>query len=284
MSSTNQAAWVNEPKATFQVGSAPMYTPGPDEIVVQIRAVAINPMESMIQKLGLFLKEYPAVLGSDGAGEVYAVGTDVKSFQVGDRVMACFDGIPPFPKADYRRNCFQKFAVARASLAAKLPDSVSFIDASVLPLCITSAADGLFSDHGMQLGMPQLSAQEPKGQTVVVWAASSSMGACAIQLLVAAGYEVVAVAGSHNHELCLSIGAKQAFDHKSASVIEDIVKASRDVDIAGIYTCVMAKDAVEKSTELYIRLGKKGNLGAVFPPGGPLPCEVPDGVEFKRSR
>lgn len=261
-----------------------MPTPGPDEIVIQIRAAAVNPMDAFNQKHGFLLEDYPAILGSDGAGEVYAVGSDVKGFNIGDRVTACFDGIPPFPKADYRRSSFQKFAVARASLTAKIPDSISFVDASVLPLCITSAADGLFFDHGMQLALPQVDNPKPNGQTVVVWAASSSIGTCAIQLLVAAGYEVAAVAGARNHDLCRSIGAKHVFDHASATVVEEIVATLKDIDIAGVFTSIMVKEALDKVVEVHLGLGKKGKVGSVFPPGMPLPSEVPEGIEVKRGK
>lgn len=261
-----------------------MPSPGPDEIVIQVRATAINPMDAFNQQHGYFLEDYPAILGSDGAGEVYAIGSDVKGFTIGDRVTACFDGIPPYPKADYRRSSFQKFAVAKASLTAKIPESISFIDASVLPLCITSAADGLFFDHGMQLDLPQLSAPKSNGQIVVVWAASSSIGTCAIQLLVAAGYEVAAVARVHNHDLCRSIGATHVFDHTSASVVEDIVSTFNKADVAGVFTAVMVKEALDKVLEVYIGLGKKGKLGSVFPPGGPLPSEIPEGIEVQRGK
>lgn len=283
---SNQVAWLNSAGTDLQVGDGPMPSPGPDELVIQIRAIAINPMDAYNQKQGFIITDFPAILGSDGAGEVYAVGSSIKDFKAGDRVTACFDGIPPFPKADYRRSSFQKFAVARASLTAKIPGSVSFIDASVLPLTITSAGDGLFAEHGMQLDLPQLSSGSPQsnGQTVIVWAASSSIGTSAIQMLVAAGYEIAAVARSHNHDLLRSIGAKNVFDHTSTTVVKDIVETFKDADVAGVFTSLMAKDALDKAVEVYVGLGKKGNIGSPFPPGMPLPSELPGGVDIRRSR
>jgi NADPH:quinone reductase-like Zn-dependent oxidoreductase len=282
---SNQIAWLDSAGTDLQVGQGPMPTPGPEELVIQIRAIAINPMDAYNQKQGFIITGFPAILGSDGAGEVHAVGSSVKGFTVGDRVTACFDGIPPFPKADYRRSSFQKFAVARASLTAKLPDSVSFVDASVLPLAITSAGDGLFNEHGMQLDLPQVTGPaKPNGKTVIVWAASSSIGTSAIQLLVAAGYDIAAVARAHNHDLLRSIGAKHVFDHTSTTVIEDIVRTFKDANIAGVFTSVMAKDALDKAIEVYVGLGKRGKLGSPFPPGIPAPTELLEGVDLRRSK
>ena len=95
-----------------------MYTPEPDEVVIKIHAVAMNPMEAMVQRFGIILEEFPAILGSDGAGTIHAIGSNVKGFSLGDRVMACFDGVPPFHKAYYRKVSFQNYAVARSNFTA----------------------------------------------------------------------------------------------------------------------------------------------------------------------
>lgn len=281
---SNEAAWISEPRAPLKTGPAELYTPGPDEVVVKIHSVAINPMEAMIQRLGIMLDDFPAILGSDGAGEIHSVGSNVKGLVPGDRVIGCFDGVPPFPKADYRRNSFQRYAVAKAHLTTKLPSAVSFSEGSVLPLCVSSAADALFSDHGMELERPQLG-KSPKrnGKTAVVWGGSSSIGTSAIQLLVSAGYEVVALAGARNHELCRSLGAKHVFDHASPTVIEDLVKALRDTDVEGVFSAIMSKEAMEKTIELYVKLGSKGKIGSMMPPGFSSPCEIPSGVDVRRG-
>lgn len=61
----NKAAWLTEAKQKpLKVDHAPMPTPGPDEVVIKNKAVAVNPVDWKIQDSGLFIKEYPNVLGS----------------------------------------------------------------------------------------------------------------------------------------------------------------------------------------------------------------------------
>ena len=64
-------------------------TPGPGELLVQIHATALNPVDWKLyaeEYFANFVQEYPAVLGTDSAGVVYAVGEGVTGFSVGDRV------------------------------------------------------------------------------------------------------------------------------------------------------------------------------------------------------
>lgn len=60
--------------------------PGPGEILVRVESTALNPVDWKIQASGYFVSEYPAVLGSDSAGVVVALGEGVTTFAVGDKV------------------------------------------------------------------------------------------------------------------------------------------------------------------------------------------------------
>ncbi len=64
----------------------PIPNPGPGEIRIKILSSSLNPVDWKIQKHGIFLDEFPAILGSDIAGEVEALGQGVKEFSIGDRV------------------------------------------------------------------------------------------------------------------------------------------------------------------------------------------------------
>jgi len=89
MSSSNSAAWITESKGKpLKVDSAPMPEPGPNDVVVKNHAVAINPVDWKIQDSGYFVTKYPNVLGTDVAGEIVQVGSEVKDFKKGDRVLA----------------------------------------------------------------------------------------------------------------------------------------------------------------------------------------------------
>ena len=83
----NQAAWLHEANTPLKVGDAPMPTAGPGEIVVKNAAVAINPLDTHMLDVGVFVQQWPAIFGCDVAGEVFEVGPDVERFKKGDRVI-----------------------------------------------------------------------------------------------------------------------------------------------------------------------------------------------------
>lgn len=89
--SQNQAAWLDAQRLPLRIGEAPVPTPGPDEIVVKNHAVAMNPIDWHMQDMGIFIQEWPFVLGCDVAGEVHDIGSKCTRFKKGDRVVG-YDG------------------------------------------------------------------------------------------------------------------------------------------------------------------------------------------------
>jgi NADPH:quinone reductase-like Zn-dependent oxidoreductase len=174
---------------------------------------------------------YPFVLGCDVAGEVVEVGAGVTRLQVGDRVLGHAVG------SDKARNraaegAFQTYVVLLAHMVSPIPDALSFEAACVLPLGLSTAACGLFQKDFLALKTPSATPQ-PSGETLLVWGGSTSVGANAIQLAVAAGYEVVATASPHNFDFLRRLGAASAFDYRSKTVVADIVAALRGRRLAG---------------------------------------------------
>jgi NADPH:quinone reductase-like Zn-dependent oxidoreductase len=131
----NTALWIRAKRGPLTVGPAPYTAPRADEIVVRVRAVAVNPMDRLQQTMGDIFTPwtpYPFVVGSDVAGEVVEVGSGVTQQQVGDRVVGYAAG------SDKQRNraaegAFQDYAVLLAHMAAPIPDAMPFEDAAVLP-------------------------------------------------------------------------------------------------------------------------------------------------------
>lgn len=88
MSLINKAAWVDEAGKPLQVREAPMPVAGPNELVIRNAAVATNPVDTHQQKFGVFVQQWPTVLGCDVAGEVHEVGSEAQGrFRKGDRVI-----------------------------------------------------------------------------------------------------------------------------------------------------------------------------------------------------
>lgn len=232
--SLNTAAWIPAKHAQLEVGAAPYPTPGDDQIVVRNRAVAVNPLDWIIQVEGNLTYgwlTYPTVLGADVAGEVVDVGSAVTRFAVGDRVLALAVGTDKDTNTP-AEGAFQNYTVVLERLTAPIPDPMSFEEAAVLPLGVSTAASGLFQKDQLGLQYPSVDA-ESTGQTVVVWGGSTSIGSNAIQLAVAAGYEVITTASPRNFDYVKSLGASQVFDYNSQLVVADITEALRGKTLAG---------------------------------------------------
>ncbi len=230
----NTAAWLEATQVPLEVKAAPYTPPQGNEIIVRNRAVAINPIDWVLQIIGYFIFpwiKYPFVLGSDLAGEVVEVGKEVTRFQVGDRVLGHAVG------TDKKRNssaegAFQTYTVVLAHMAAPLPNSLSYENAAVLPLGLSTAACGLFQKDHLALEYPSAS-PKPTGQTLLIWGGSTSVGSNAIQLAVAAGYEVVTTASPRNFNYVKKLGASQVFDYNSKTVIKDVISALNGKTLAG---------------------------------------------------
>jgi NADPH:quinone reductase-like Zn-dependent oxidoreductase len=84
---TNRAAWLIKADTPLEVSNAPMPTPGLGELVVHNVAVGMNQVDTWMLEAGVFVKQWPSVIGNDVAGTVYAVGPDLQRFRKGDRVI-----------------------------------------------------------------------------------------------------------------------------------------------------------------------------------------------------
>ncbi|KLO08265.1 GroES-like protein [Schizopora paradoxa] len=219
-------------KAGSKIQSVPIPEPGPNEILIKNVAVASNPKD---YKLPLVIPNYEFIEGSDVAGYVEKVGEGVTEYKGGERVAA-------FTKMATKNNKYggyQQYSVAAASCAFPIPESISFEDASTLPLAIMTAALGLF----VHLGLPAPPAQgvvtTTPTQAVIINGASSSVGAYAVQLARRAGLYVIGVAGGSS-AYPESLGADVVVDYRShkgkgalqAALTEAVKKSGLPCDAA----------------------------------------------------
>ena len=274
---SNQAAWLTAKSVRpLEVKSAPYTPPGENEIVVKNGAVAINPVDRFKQMAGDLLFswiQYPFVLGSDVAGEVVEAGKGVTRFKVGDRVVGHAVGM------DKRSNgspegAFQEYTILRTNLASPIPSSMPYANACVLPLGLSTAACAMFQKDFLALQYStSTGSPKPTGQTLLVWGGSTSVGSNAIQLAVAAGYDVVTTASAKNFDYVKKLGATEVFDYRSKTVVEDIIGALRGKQSAG--AVAIGNGSVEACIDiLAASKGKK----FVAQASGPLPDEMPSGT------
>ena len=232
---SNQAAWIHAKAQPLTVSAAPMPQPGAGELLVRNRALALNPFDGVVQTLGGMVTPwvtYPAVLGSDVAGEVVAVGASVSRFKPGDRVLGLALGVDKLANRA-AEGAFQRYVILRQDAVTVIPDTMSFERAAVLPLAIATAACGLFLEGQLGLRAPTVGPVAATGKTVLIWGGSTSVGGCAIQLAAAAGYEVVTTASPRNFDHVRRLGASHVVDYNEANVVPTLIRHLRDRDMAG---------------------------------------------------
>jgi NADPH:quinone reductase-like Zn-dependent oxidoreductase len=271
--STSSAAWLGKRRGAIEVGPASYTPPRDNEIVVKNHAVAVNPLDWGIQLAGNFLYrwlKYPAVLGTDLAGEVVEVGPGVTRFKPGDRVLGHAVGV----ERDHNNpaeGAFQDYTVLQANMTATIPDSMPYESAAVLPLALSTAASALFQQDCLALAHPSPSPR-PTGETVLVWGGSTSVGSNAIQLAAAAGYEVITTCSPRNFDYVKRLGASQAFDYRSNTVVGEITTALKGSKLAGAFAvtagsheaCTEILRASEGAKTLVFATGPGPSLDGLF--------------------
>ena len=179
---------------------APNLAPGPAEILIDVKATAINRADLM-QRKGLYPPPpgAPQTMGLECAGVVAAVGRDVTHHQVGDRVCALLAG-----------GGYAEQAVVDQGSALKMPENLSFEQAAAIPEVFATAWLNLFIEAGLQ-----------PGERVVLHAGASGVGTAAIQLCRAFGSESFVTAGSADKiEACLKLGAKGGRNRREGGFID----------------------------------------------------------------
>ncbi|KAI1339984.1 zinc-binding oxidoreductase CipB [Xylariaceae sp. FL0016] len=267
----NRAAYHPSSNAPgLSVQPAPYPRPGPHDLVLRNAAVALNPIDYIMQTRGSLVLPgitYPFVLGSDVAGTVVEVGSAVTRFRPGDR--ACGYAAGSDPKCRSRTGSghgakdqsrgngnaeggFQLYTVVAEDAASPVPESITLAQAATLPMGVLTAACGLFDKAQLGLRLPRTPAtadgEKPRSgfggqdqgrsggrEVVLIWGGSTSVGCNAIQLASAAGYDVVTTCSPRNFDLVRSLGAAHAFDYGSgvAVVVDDIVAAIGSRRVAG---------------------------------------------------
>lgn len=224
---SHAAALLAAPRAALTLGTLDTPAPAADEVLVRVRAVAVNPVDWVVQGTSRITYRWlrtPAVLGSDVAGEVVAVGAAVTRFRVGQRVFGLATGTDR-GRDPLREGAFQEYTTLLERLTAPIPDSLSDEEAAVFPLGLSTAACALFQTPHLGLRMPGDPAPGTARGVVVIWGGSTSVGMNAVQLARAAGYDVVTTASARNAATVRDLGADAVVDHRSPSAVAELVAA-----------------------------------------------------------
>ncbi|OKL57463.1 hypothetical protein UA08_06933 [Talaromyces atroroseus] len=254
----NEAAWLRASGAyPLEIGPGPQPDPAEDEVVIKVSYAAANPLDWRLQDGLPFPMDFPNILGADVAGTVVQLGSKVTRFQLGQRVLGLCNGLVVNKRAN---SGWQRYSTCPEILVSAIPDSLPLANAAVLPLSISTATTALFVHLGLQL--PSL-APNPVGETVLIWGGSSSCGSSAIQLAVAAGYEVATTASTSNFDYVKSLGASHVFDHTDPKVVEKVLQVLKPGD--HVFDCISNAQTMKTSATILGRIGG-GKLALLNPP------------------
>ncbi|KAM5343773.1 hypothetical protein ACJ41O_012310 [Fusarium nematophilum] len=195
--------------------NVPIPTISSDEILVKVKAVALNPTD--FKHLDVISPPH-SIIGCDFAGVVDKVGDAANSkWKVGDRVAGAVHG-GLFPD----KGAFAEYLKADADMVWRVPDNVSDTDATTYGVSAVTAMLDLNIRHG--LPFVDGTSQAPRDETIFIYAGATSAGLYHIQIAKAAGCTVVTTASPRSFDLVKKYGADAVYDYRSPTVAADIVK------------------------------------------------------------
>lgn len=179
-----------------------MPVPGEMDLLVKVRAVSVNPVDTKVRKLlGDAVQNPPRVLGFDAAGIVESVGGGVTDFSPGDEVFYAGDVT--------RAGSNSEWQTVDSRLVARKPATWSFEEAAAVPLVALTAWELLFERMGVG---PDGS---DSGKAVLVINGAGGVGSALIPLARSAGLRVVATASRpETVAWCKSLGADEVINHR----------------------------------------------------------------------
>lgn len=195
----------------LEFGDVPEPTIGPRDVLVDIRAASVNPIDIRVRRgeLRRLVKyTFPLVMGTDLAGVVIASGQDVRGFSVGDEVFAR-------PNRQRIGSFAERISVHEDEVALK-PNSLTFEEAASIPLVALTSRQAMIDVANIK-----------PGHKVLIQAGAGGVGTFAIQLAKHLGAYVATTASKAKHELVRSLGADEVVDYRS----QDFAQILRGYDM-----------------------------------------------------
>lgn len=180
----------------------PTPNPGPDEVLIEIKAASLNfPDILIVQNKYQIKPSLPFVPGSEYAGVIQAIGSDVKHLAIG-QVVACLSGT----------GGFGTHTLAPAKLCVPLPQQFPMVDAAAFIMIYATSYHALVDR-----------AELKAGETVLVLGAAGGVGSAAIQIAKAMGARVIAASSTQAKcELCKNLGADEVINYSTENLRDQI--------------------------------------------------------------
>lgn len=187
------------------------------EVLIQIKAAAVNPLELLILTGSVkLLQDYPMplTLGNECSGIVEQVGSKVSGFQKGDRVYTRL----PLNKI----GAFAEYAAVDQDAIAKMPEGYDFNTAAAIPLTGLTAYQAIVEEL-----------EAKPGQTLLIPGGSGSFGQMAVPIAKALGLRVIVTGNARAEEQFLAMGVDQYLDYKTKNYWEVLSDVDHVIDTLG---------------------------------------------------
>jgi NADPH2:quinone reductase len=208
-----KAAYIERtgPPEVIVYGELPEPKPGPNQCLIRVGAVDVNPIDTYIRGGMIHARlDFPFILGRDLAGTVVEAGSNVTRFKPGQRVWATSQG------ADGRPGTFSELAAVDEQWLNPTPSRASDEEMAALSLVAMTACLGL--TNAVRLG---------RGETLFVNGGSGGVGSSVVQMAKALGARVITTAGNEvKADICRRLGADHVIVHKSEDIAEGVRKAA----------------------------------------------------------
>jgi zinc-binding alcohol dehydrogenase family protein len=212
---------VEDPNVFLDV-DLPKPSPEGHDILVAIKAVSVNPVDTKVRAPKDIVEETPRVLGWDAAGVVEAVGDNVTLFKAGDEVYYAGDITRSGSNSEYQ--------LVDERIVGRKPKSLSFAEAAALPLTTLTAYESFFDRLGIDRD------GKNKRESILIIGAGGGVGSIGIQLAKAAGLEIIATASRPETTAWVKeLGADHVVNHRQPMVDQVRTLGFQNVDHIAIF-------------------------------------------------
>lgn len=208
---------------------------GKDELLVEVHAVGLNPVDYKTATGGNPNWLYPHILGLDVAGVVAETGEGVTQWKKGDRVVYHGDLT--------KKGGFAEYTVATAHTVSRIPENISFEDAAAIPTAGYTAYQSLYR----KLPFDQV-------ETILIHGGAGGVGGFGVQLAKLAGKKVISTASSHNHDYVKSLGADYVIDYREEDVMAKVMEITDGRGVDAVVDAVSRQSATD-SLEMLAFMG-----------------------------
>ncbi len=193
---------IDNPESLVDV-EIPKPKPESHDLLVRVKAVSVNPVDTKIRAPKEKVEKSPKILGWDAAGIVEETGEDVTLFKKGDEVY--------YSGSILRQGSNSEFQLVDERITGRKPKNLSFEEAAALPLTTITAWEGMFE----QMVISSEDADQTKGKSILIIGGAGGVGSIAIQLAKKlTGLKVIATASrEETRNWCLSLGADFVINH-----------------------------------------------------------------------